>query len=364
MASIKFAYGLSTNFASLSPKDDNTLYFLTDTLQIFKGANEYTKSVKLVSSLPQSGQVQGVLYVNTTDFTLHVYNGTQFVQINKGYATAISGSGDDNTVPTTGAVATYVTNKIEEVTGQLGDYVTDVTYTPATGTLAVTKDGEPESQVLTGVAHNPTYDSDTRTITIPTFGGEALVIALGKDAFVKSGSYDDESKQLDLVLTSGEEVHIPVGSLVDIYTGLATSTATTTVSGDNQISVTVKVSATANNAITVEGDGLYVPVPDAYTKAQVDQKISDVNATITAHTGNADIHVTKEQKTSWDAKASTEDVATAKQEAISAAAADAKQKADQALADAKTYANGLNEAMDTRVSDVEDALEWQDISTF
>ena len=47
------------------------------------------------------------------------------------------------------------------------------------------------------------------------------------------------------------------------------------------------------------------------------------------------------------------DIATAKSEAISTAAADATSKANQALADAKTYADGLNTAMDTRV----DALE-------
>ena len=46
-------------------------------------------------------------------------------------------------------------------------------------------------------------------------------------------------------------------------------------------------------------------------------------------------------------------IATAKQQAIDAAAADATTKANKALDDAKSYADGLNTAMDTRV----DALE-------
>lgn len=46
-------------------------------------------------------------------------------------------------------------------------------------------------------------------------------------------------------------------------------------------------------------------------------------------------------------------IATAKQEAIDAAATDATKKANKALDDAKTYADGLNTAMDARV----DALE-------
>ena len=60
MNEVKFLYGAKANYEALTTKDNNTLYFLTDTLQIFKGTAEYTKSCKMVSSLPQSGQVQGV----------------------------------------------------------------------------------------------------------------------------------------------------------------------------------------------------------------------------------------------------------------------------------------------------------------
>ena len=48
-----------------------------------------------------------------------------------------------------------------------------------------------------------------------------------------------------------------------------------------------------------------------------------------------------------------EDIATAKQEAIDAAALDATTKANAAESNAKTYADGLNTAMDTRVAAVE-----------
>ena len=89
MANISFAYGPKANYDGLQIKNNDTLYFLTDTLQIFKGASEYTKSCKLVSTLPESGQVQGIIYVRTSDFTLHVYNGTSYVQLNKAVVTAI-----------------------------------------------------------------------------------------------------------------------------------------------------------------------------------------------------------------------------------------------------------------------------------
>lgn len=360
MNEVKFLYGTKANYDTLTTKDTNTLYFLTDTLQIFKGSEEYTKSAKLVSALPTTGQIQGVVYINTTDFSAHIYNGAEFIQLNKTYATTIPDNPTDDTVPTTKAVATYVTNKIADVVG-VGTFVTDVTYTPASGKLSVAKGREPVDTVLTGVVNNPTYDSLTRTITLPVFGGDTLTIALGKDAFVESGSYNATTKSIDLVLTSGDEVSIPVGSLIDIYTGLATPSATVTVSSDNKISVNVKLSATANNQITIEEDGLYVPLPDAYTKAEVDAKIKVVSDALAIHTNDTDIHVTAAQKTEWSAKATTEQVTAAKDAAIAAAATDATTKANQALADAKNYADGLNETMGERVSAVEASLQWKSI---
>lgn len=361
MANISFAYGTKANYEGLQVKDTNTLYFLTDTLQIFKGASEYTKSCKLVSTLPESGQVQGIIYVRTSDFTLHVYNGASYVQLNKATVTVIpdNGASDDN-VPTTKAVADYVNAKIEGVTGGKGLFVTDVTYKD--GVLSVAKGDTPVTTTLGGVVHDATYDAETRTITLPVFGGDALTINLGKDLVVKSGIYDSKSQEIQLTITSGDVIKIPVGSLIDIYTGLATSTAEVTVSEDNKISVNVKVSAKKDNSITIEEDGLYVAVPDAYTKAETDQKVKAVQDALDGHKNDAVAHVTADERKTWNAKVSTDQLATAKSEAIAAAAADATSKADKALADAKTYADGLNTAMDGRMKTAEKALAWQTIA--
>lgn len=348
MGKVSFSIGTSARYQEITTKDTDTLYFLTDTLQVFKGNSEYTKSCKLVTSLPNTSEgIQGIIYINTSDYTLHVFNGTSFVQITKGYATSISATPTNNDVPTTKAVADYVTNKIADVVGGVGTFVTDVTYYADTGSLSVAKGADPVITTLAGVVNRPTYDSSTRKITLPVFGGDALVIELGKDAFVERGSYNSDTKTIDLVLTSGDEVIIPVGSLVDIYTGVATASTTVTVSSDNKISVDVKLSAKANNQIIIESDGLYVPLPDAYTKSQTDEKIKTVSDALNLHTGDTDIHVTASQKTEWSSKASTTYVDNAKTDAINTAATDATSKADQALSDAKKYTDS--------------ALEWKTI---
>ena len=212
---------------------------------------------------------------------------------------------------------------------------------------------------LTGVVHAPTYDAETRTIKMPVFGGDELTIALGKDLVVKSGVYNADTHEIELTITTGEVIKIPVGSLIDIYVGVATATATVTVSDDNKISVNVRVSAKANNSITIEEDGLYVAVPDAYTKAETDAKLKKVQDQLDGHAKDADVHITAEERKAWNAKVSQDELTAAKSEVIATAAADATKKADAARDAAKTYADGLNTAMDNRVKNVEGALTWK-----
>lgn len=357
MAQVKFAYGTKARYDALAPKDMDTLYFTTDTLQLFKGTTEYTKSTKMVSSLPAAGQVQGIIYFRMTDYTMHIWNGVEFVQLNKTTVTQIPKDATNNDIPTTKAVADYVQAKIEAVEQKKGLYVTDVTYKD--GVISVAKNDEPVTTTLTGVVHAPTYDAETRTIKMPVFGGDELTIALGKDLVVKSGIYNTETHEIELTITTGEVIKIPVGSLIDIYIGVATSTATVTVSDDNKISVAVRVSAKANNSITIEEDGLYVAVPDAYTKAETDAKIKKVQDQLNGHTADVVVHITAEERAAWNEKPTHAELNASHDDAVAIAAADATKKADAARDTAKTYADGLNTAMDGRVKVVEKALTWK-----
>ena len=356
MAEVKFSYGTKARYDALT-KDSSTLYFTTDTLQLFKGDKEYTKSTKLVSALPTSGQIQGVIYFRMTDYTMHVWNGTEFVQLNKTTVTQIPASNaTDNDVPTTKAVADYVNAKIEAVEGVKGKFVTDVTYKD--GVISVAKGDTPVSTTLTGVVHAPTYDAETRTIKMPVFGGDELTISLGKDLVVKSGIYNNKTHEIELTITTGEVIKIPVGSLIDIYVGVATATAEVTVSDDNKISVNVRVSAKANNSIVLEEDGLYVAVPDAYTKAEVDAKLKSNQDALTAHTEDKTIHITAAERESWNSRVTQNELKNSHDDAVSVAAADATKKANQALSDAKAYTDDKNTAMDARMKIVENSVTW------
>lgn len=221
MANVNFSFGKYADYKALEVKDAGTLYFTSDTHQLFKGPVEYTKSVRIVENLPsaENGE-QGVFYVKTPQMTVYAFNGSDFIQVTKEVITAIPASGatDDN-IPSTKAVADYVSGKVAEVIGQRGKFVTDVIYDA--GVLTVDK-GDATAAVkttLTGVVHAPTYDAETRTIKMPVFGGDELTINLGKDMVVKSGAYNTETKEIELTISTGEVVKIPAAALVDVYTG-------------------------------------------------------------------------------------------------------------------------------------------------
>lgn len=316
-----------------------------------------------------TGSATGVWYVGNTkvgtqtiiqgknsfDVTQYLHSGDNTVKLQ---VTDSVGSVGTKTW-TINVVEFYVNAKVAAVEGIKGKFVTDVTYNA--GVLSVAKGDEPVTTTMTGIVHEPTYDAETRTIKLPVFGGDTLTIALGKDLVVKSGIYNTETHEIELTITTGEVIKIPVGSLIDIYIGVATSTATVTVSDDNKISVDVRVSAKANNSITIEEDGLYVAVPDAYTKSETDAKIKKVQDQLDGHSKDAVVHITAEERKAWNAKVSQDELTAAKSEVISAAAADATKKADAARDTAKTYADGLNTAMDNRVKNVEGALTWKAI---
>ena len=364
MANVSFYYGTKANFNSLQTKSADTLYFITDTLQLFKGEDEYTKQMEFASQLPVNGEArQGVLYVLASDFSAYRYTGSAYQKLFLGYAQQIpESSPTHDNVPTTKAVADYVNAKIESITGVQGGYVQDVTY--SNGVLSVVKNSTETTTQLSGVAHDVTYDAKTQVLSIPMFGSSSnLEISFTKLSTISGGSYNAETQNLELTLANGTTVEIPVGQLVDIYTGLATPSANVTVNQDKKISVDVRVSATANNAITIEQDGLYVPLPDAYTKAQQDSLFEIVNNNIKDHVNNTDIHVTTTEKASWDAKISNAQLTAAVTNAISTAAADATTKADQALTDAKTYADGLNNQVINRLSVVERSVVWNTIQS-
>lgn len=73
---IQFKAGLYENYAAISAKDANTIYFCTDTQQMFIGESEYTRPVISGAGAPTNGDAKHnpprTLYFDSTDKNLYV----------------------------------------------------------------------------------------------------------------------------------------------------------------------------------------------------------------------------------------------------------------------------------------------------
>ena len=128
MALVQFRTGTLAQYLA-SEKNANTLYFLTDTGQLYKGDTLYSGAHIRVTEFPAEGEaVANSVYVNTTTGEVRYYsNNTNYTQMVKPVATTITDAADHTTIPTTKAVYDYLQGQINDLdVGQLAGRVSAV----------------------------------------------------------------------------------------------------------------------------------------------------------------------------------------------------------------------------------------------
>lgn len=202
MARVLFKYG---NYAaySASTKDENVIYFISDTQQIYKGSTLYadvtSNTVKFATEVPTVETAKdGVLYVVTTADGVSIYtkSGSTIEQIGGGTVKdgAITNIGafddsvlvksgqslvdsDDTKIPTAGAVKNAIADAVAEYNGAFVDVSasrasdnsgTVLTFTPKEG---VAKEITIADLFLTSAS----YDSDTHILSFTVRGSDTPV---------------------------------------------------------------------------------------------------------------------------------------------------------------------------------------------
>lgn len=208
-----------------------------------------------------AGAFTGVTYVDPTETTAE---GFKFTYKDE------TGAEQTQTVFETGV------RKVEA--GSTADKI-KVTRSDYTGDYITT-----EILVGAGSVKNPTYDSNTRKITLPVLQADGTTqnveINLGKDMVVTSGLYNVDTQEIELTLTDGSVVKIPAANLVDVYTGEIGSTVNVNVSDDNKISAEVRVAPNTEvftNLLQADTAGLYVD-ESSFTKTNA--AISNLNTKV------------------------------------------------------------------------------------
>ena len=259
---VKWVVTTQAAFEALATKDAYTLYWLEDTHEIYKGAVPYTEGVILYdTALPAKGAA-GKVYIENTTLQGSVWVGGAWKTVIAPVSqTVMEGEAATTKAVSGAAVKAYVEAQAATIAAQA---VTAMSYDEVNKAIKYTKNGTETSVPLTLLADQVAYDGATGKLTLKDHAGTTLSeVNLPLDNFVKSGTYDEATNALVLTLQQGGTVTIPAADLVKIYHAGDTATAkvvleTEPVTGDTLIKVNVQVSATANNAIVANADGLFV----------------------------------------------------------------------------------------------------------
>ena len=242
MSAVKFFILTSAQYLAIDPKDDGTLYFVSDQNRIYKGTVPYSHPIELVEEFPATGLV-GTLYVNTSTKEGKAWNGSAWVTVQLAVSTTLNDS--DEVIPTSKAVKQYVDSAVEDIVAG-GGAVTDVT-TDSTTPLQ-----------LTGLVDGAEYDGASGKLTFTTNGGTPIEINLPVEQFLAAAAYDAETRILSLTMTDNTKFDVDLADLIDVYEAGDTESISVTVS-DGTITASLKVSAEADNQLQIKSDGAYVP---------------------------------------------------------------------------------------------------------
>ena len=200
---VSFVACTNENFLLLSPKDDNTVYFITDNHLIYKGNALYTDSgIQFVSDVPEFDTAESdVLYVVSDGESV-----TTYVKGSQSMLPAGGGSGeieiadldsildktsdgtltnDDTKIPTSGAVNKAIQNALSGYAGAIVD-----------------------------VSASRSEDNSGTILTFTPKEGEPKKITIS-DLFLSAASYDSESHKLKLTVKGVENpVEVDLGALI------------------------------------------------------------------------------------------------------------------------------------------------------
>lgn len=119
--------------------------------------------------------------------------------------------------------------------------------------------GELFASKLTGAV----FDPGTGNLTLSMSSGSPIVVpmaTLAADKFLNGSTFDPLTNTLTLVMSDASTYTV---NLADLVRSSVSNSASATIAGDGSaaapLSVAVKISTAANNALTVDANGLYVP---------------------------------------------------------------------------------------------------------
>lgn len=251
--------------ADASTLNDNYLYFLSDTKEIYKGAQGFTQAVEMLVApeyaLPTT-PARKRIYIHPTTLEGKVYDGKAWTTVIKPVVDAVVADGTDPV--NSKAVIAYVAAEIDKVAGS-GDLLASLSYAKDAIKLTTTNAaGETADLLLEGIGTTLNYDKATGALELKDVSGTVLGTAVNLDLerFVSDAVYDPETKKITLSFNdSSEPLVIDVADLVDTYTAENSKSIALTVTA-NKFKAEAIIASTEGNMLQSTDTGLYVAATD------------------------------------------------------------------------------------------------------
>lgn len=348
---LNWYYVTKAQYTAAAAHSSDNLYFLSDTKEIYRGDDLFTQSVIMYTGdLPTTPAV-GQLYINETTLEGKTYTGTAWKTVIKAVSDTVTA---DGTNPVSGkAVAAYVADALKTAAAEAQAAFKEVAYSKTTNKLTFTSnDGKTHEVEIDNLPVDLAFDKSgtdgTGLLQLKDKAGNVIGTGVNLDLerFVKSGEYNADTKKITLYFDDKktEKVEIDATALVDIYTGKASATASTSVSATNEISVDVKISDKAGNILKSDANGLYVDAVDQSAKMDKDADAVAGNLAKFDADGNA---VDAGLKAGGAALAETTDAATlATEKAVEAAVSAETTRATAAEGKLNTAVEAAKKAAD------------------
>lgn len=348
---LNWYYVTKAQYTAAAAHSSDNLYFLSDTKEIYRGDDLFTQSVIMYTGDLPTAPAVGQLYINETTLEGKTYTGTAWKTVIKAVADTVTA---DGTNPVSGkAVAAYVTDALKTAAAEAQAAFKGVTYSKTTNKLTFTSnDGKTHEVEIDNLpvdlAFDKTGTEGTGKLQLKDKAGNVIGtgVDLDLERFVKSGEYDAATKKITLYFDDKktDKVEIDATALVDIYTGKASATASTSVSATNEISVDVKISDKTGNILKSDANGLYVDAVDQSAKMDKDADAVAGNLAKFDADGNA---VDAGLKAGGAALAETTDAATlATEKAVEAAVSAETTRATAAEGKLNTAVEAAKKAAD------------------
>lgn len=269
---MRWYVGTKEKYLAIKPDDIdiNGCYFTLDTQELFLDNISYSGLLIYYSGEKPTNPSTKKLYFDIEKLNVSSYDGENWNDIficPNGY---IMGDGSSFPESVTGkGIKDYVDRFFSVTIPDMA--VLDMYYNSTRNQLELHKGEQDHTIQITGIGNKIIRDSKTGQIYMldPSGCVIASIYIPPDEVHVASGTYNDEKKAIDLLMTNNTHVYIMAADIINIYNEKSSDTMDIQcIVKDGQIvlSMQVKISKADDNSLQIKDDGLFVQCLDGIEK--------------------------------------------------------------------------------------------------